>query len=139
MNENVENSTISSISPINPILIKQIGYVYTLDYMYNQYNNTNNETEINTQINTQINANEISKNDSDINNYIKIRVNRSYKNTVDDIWRDIVSYHDFSIWNHLVDVYSDKKYIYARKEHDINYTTMINFDDALFLEEKRME
>ena len=115
MNENVENSTISSISPINPILIKQIGYVYTLDYMYNQYNNTNNETEINTQINTQINANEISKNDSDINNYIKIRVNRSYKNTVDDIWRDIVSYHDFSIWNHLVDVYSDKKYIYARK------------------------
>lgn len=127
LSENVENSTIECVSSISPALIRYLGHIYSNDFIkyresivMNQYiqNNQNNQ----------------DNDDDDDNETMKknIEIVGSYKNTINEIVYDVISYHDYNIWNNLREIYNDDEYIDTRKKVDINYTENSSFIVKLF-------
>lgn len=118
LTENVEDNTIGCIIPISRKLIRYVGNVYSNDYMTYRKNMM------------ELPKKDLSNEFDNIDNkkLIKnIELVGSYENTINKIYHDVISYHDYNIWNNLSNIYEDTSldiqggYINYRKMIDMNY------------------
>lgn len=119
LTDNIERNTIQNISPLKiDKFIKYIGYIYSLDFVVRRYNTINTNENYNFEKRYKfINKNNKIIIDPGID---FVGLSGPYKKSLTGAIYDLISYHDFNIWNYIAHV-CDPEYVAKRKYNDINY------------------